>query len=241
MKRCLVKASRFVCLLAVLVFGALGLAQAAEPAKGGAIPAVDLKVLDGLDRALGSDKAPVTIFEYASLTCSHCADFQKTIFPQIKAAYIDSGKLRWVLRDYPLDGVALKAAVIARCVEPNYFYSLIDLLFENQKQWVMDRDPQVAAMRYARLSGLSDDKLKSCNQGDQVTNQILAKRQSAEAVYKVQSTPSFVLNDQLIVGARDFATLKAAIDQALDKAGVPASKPAEKAAAKPAGDDAPKK
>jgi protein-disulfide isomerase len=179
-------------------------------AKGG-----DPKALDDLDRPIGSATAPLTVFEYSSLTCSHCAAFHKDILPKIKAAYIDTGKVRWVVRDYPLDGVALRAAVAARCADPAQFFTLIDLLYNEQAKWAGDRDPQTAVMRYARLSGLNDDKLKACNANDRVLNQILAKRQVADTNFKIQSTPSFVVGNEMVVGARDYATFEAAINKAL--------------------------
>ena len=175
----------------------------------------DPKALDDLDRPIGSATAPLTVFEYSSLTCHHCAAFHKDLLPKIKAAYIDTGKVRWVVRDYPLDGVALRAAVAARCADPAQFFTLIELLYSEQTKWAGDRDPQTAVMRYARLSGLNDDKLKACNANDRVLNQILAKRQVADTHFKIQSTPSFVVGNEMVVGARDYATFEAALNKAL--------------------------
>ncbi|MBM3602260.1 MAG: DsbA family protein [Alphaproteobacteria bacterium] len=184
--------------------------------------AADPKVLDDLDRPIGAADAPLTVYEYSSLTCSHCAAFHKDLLPKIKAAYIDTGKVRWVVRDYPLDGVALRAAVAARCAEPSQFFTLIDLLYHEQAKWTAERDPQTAVMRYARLSGLNDDKLKACNQDDRVMNQIVAKRQVAETTFKIQSTPTFVIGGDMVVGARDYATFEGAINKALAAVAAPA-------------------
>lgn len=211
-----------LCLIVGLML-VLGLAMAtpslAEEKQAASNPAAakggDPKALDDLDRPIGSATAPLTVFEYSSLTCSHCAAFHKDILPKIKAAYIDTGKVRWVVRDYPLDGVALRAAVAARCADPAQFFTLIDLLYNEQAKWAGDRDPQTAVMRYARLSGLNDDKLKACNANDRVLNQILAKRQVADTNFKIQSTPSFVVGNEMVVGARDYATFEAAINKAL--------------------------
>ncbi|MBU3655581.1 MAG: DsbA family protein [Alphaproteobacteria bacterium] len=212
---------------------ALGLAMAtpslAEEKQAASSPTAtkggDPKALDDLDRPIGAANAPLTVFEYSSLTCSHCAAFHKDILPKIKAAYIDTGKVRWVVRDYPLDGVALRAAVAARCADPAQFFTLIDLLYHEQAKWAGDRDPQTAVMRYARLSGLNDDKLKTCNQGDRITNQILAKRQVADTNFKIQSTPSFVVGNEMVIGARDYATFEAAINKALAAVAAPAPAP----------------
>jgi protein-disulfide isomerase len=165
------------------------------------------------DRILGKADAPITIFEYASLTCPHCADFDKETLPQIKTEWIDTGKAKLVFRDFPLDGSALKAAIVARCAPPERFYGFIDILFAQQASWGLSPDPVPGITRIAKLGGMSEDKVQACLKDDALQNKILAGRLTAEKDYQVESTPTFFINGKRIVGVRPdeiFATLKAA-------------------------------
>lgn len=147
------------------------------------------------DLVLGSDKAPVTVIEYASMTCPHCGRWATEVFPRVKSDLIDTGKIRYAFRDYPLDGIALKASELARC-EPSRFYGFVQVLFEQQENWVprqQDQDPMPDLIRLARLGGLSESKVKACLDDKTIENSILASRQGAEAA-DVNSTPTFFFN-----------------------------------------------
>jgi protein-disulfide isomerase len=152
------------------------------------------------DRILGKADAPVTIFEYASLTCPHCADFEKEVLPKIKADWIDTGKAKLVFRDFPLDGSALKAAMVARCAPPERFYGFIDVLFAQQRSWAVGGDPTAVLERLAKLGGMSPDKFDACMKDDALQNKILAGRLTAANDYKVESTPTFFINGKTVVG-----------------------------------------
>jgi protein-disulfide isomerase len=154
------------------------------------------------DRILGKADAPVTIFEYASLTCPHCADFEKNILPKIKADWIDTGKAKLVFRDFPLDGSALKAAMVARCAPPERFYGFIDLLFAQQGAWATGGDPAPVLERFAKLGGMGQEKFDACMKDDALQNKILAGRLAAANDYKVESTPTFFINGKTVVGVR---------------------------------------
>ena len=154
------------------------------------------------DRILGKPDAPVTIFEYASLTCPHCADFEKEILPKIKADWIDTGKAKLVFRDFPLDGSALKAAMVARCAPPERFYGFIDVLFAQQRSWAAGGDPAPMLERLAKLGGMGPDKFDACMKDDALQNKILASRLAAANDYKVESTPTFFINGKMVVGVR---------------------------------------
>jgi protein-disulfide isomerase len=169
------------------------------------------------DRILGKADAPVTIIEYASLTCPHCAAFEKDILPKIKAEWIDSGKAKLVFRDFPLDGSALKAALVARCAPPERFYGFIGILFAQQGGWGIAQDPIPGITRIAKLGGMSEDQVQACLKDDALQNKILAVRLAAEQQYQVESTPTFFINGKKVVGAREdeiVAAIKAAAPKA---------------------------
>jgi protein-disulfide isomerase len=161
------------------------------------------------DRVLGKPDAPVTIFEYASLTCPHCAAFEKEILPQIKTEWIDTGKAKLVFRDFPLDGSALKAAMVARCAPPERFYGFIDMLFTQQASWGTTADPAPSLGRLAKLGGMSDEQFQTCLKDDALQNKILAGRLAAEKEFGVESTPTFFINGKKVVGARPEEILEA--------------------------------
>src|SRR5439155_14274061 len=114
------------------------------------------------DRVLGNPDAPITIVEYASMTCSHCAHFANEVLPEIKKEWIDTGKAKLVLRDFPLDEPALRAAMVARCAPPDKFYPLADTFFSQQEQWVTARDYRAALEELAKLAGIGDKQFKTC-------------------------------------------------------------------------------
>ena len=142
---------------AVLFLAFAGIAQADAPA------------LAPDDAVLGKADAPITIFEYASLTCPHCAEFDQETFPKVKTDWLDTGKAKLVFRDYPLDQMALKAAMLARCAPPDKFFSFIDVLFRSQTSWAGSGNADAvtqALSRIARLGGISEEKFK-CLHGRQ--------------------------------------------------------------------------
>jgi protein-disulfide isomerase len=165
------------------------------------------------DRILGKADAPVTIFEYASLTCPHCAAFEKEILPKIKADWIDTGKAKLVFRDFPLDGSALKAAMVARCAPAERFYGFIDVLFAQQGSWATGGDPVPVLERLAKLGGMGQEKFDTCMKDDALQNKILASRLAGANDYKIESTPTFFINGTTVVGVRPdeiFDALKSA-------------------------------
>ncbi|MBV9016396.1 MAG: DsbA family protein, partial [Alphaproteobacteria bacterium] len=128
------------------------------------------------DRILGKADAPITIIEYASLTCPHCAHFNTQVLPTLKEKWIDTGKAKLVLRDFPLDEPALRAAMVARCAPPDKFYPLIDTFFAQQEQWVTSRDYRAALEKLAKLGGLSDKEFKTCISDKKLEDQVAQSR-----------------------------------------------------------------
>ena len=153
------------------------------------------------DRILGNPDAPITIVEYASLTCPHCAHFANDVLPELKKKWIDSGKAKLVLRDYPLDEPALRAAMIARCAPPDRFYAYVDTFFAAQDKWVMARDYREALARLVKLGGMSQDEFDNCLKNTELENKIVEGRLVASKELDVNSTPTFFINGTKVAGA----------------------------------------
>src|SRR5262249_35931041 len=157
-------------------------AQAAAPDAAALAPRKE-----GEDMVMGNAKAPVTIIEYASLTCPHCAHFDEETFPQLKSAYIDKGLVRYIYRDFPLDRVALQAAQIARCAGPERYFGFIDVLFRQQQNWAASRDPNQITenlRKLARLGGMSDDTFNKCLNDKAVQDAVLTQQLKGEQEFK---------------------------------------------------------
>jgi len=152
------------------------------------------------DRFLGKADAPVTIFEYASLDCPHCADFEEHTLPTIQKDWIDTGKARLVFRDFPLHQPAVRASILARCAPPQQFFAFVSVLFQSQLTWAMAQDTDSELAKLAKLSGMSDDKFKACMSDKAIENQVYASRLQGEQ-YGVNSTPTFFINGTKVEGA----------------------------------------
>jgi protein-disulfide isomerase len=177
------------------------------------------------DRVMGSPNAPVTIIEYASFTCPHCAHFDTEVLPAVKAPLIDSGKARLVFRDYPLDALALRAAMLVRCAGPERAFGMIDLLFQRQVAWATAQDPRAGLLGIANQAGMSEADFNACMDNKTVQDAVVQSRVTAEQSYKIQSTPSFLINGRLVVGAPQPAELVQLVDS-LVSGGAPAAAPA---------------
>ncbi len=204
----------------LLIAGTAGIAAVAGAVpltgRGGIAPAWatawDPQITD-FDRILGSGEAPVTVIEYASLTCGHCAAFYNHTFPQVKSNYIDQGRVRFVYRDFPLDGVALRAAMLARCVPADRFFGVIEILFASQEQWAMAQDPVQALGRIGRLAGLSEDEFNACMANRDLAARIAGQREDAERRYGVDATPTFIVNGETVSGALSYDQFSAVLDR----------------------------
>jgi protein-disulfide isomerase len=153
------------------------------------------------DRILGNPDAPITIVEYASLTCPHCAHFTNDVLPELKKKWIDTGKAKLVLRDYPLDEPALRAAMIARCAPPDRFYAYTDMFFGSQEKWVTARDYRDALARLVKLGGMSREEFDNCLKNTALENKIVEGRLIASKELDVNSTPTFFINGTKFTGA----------------------------------------
>jgi protein-disulfide isomerase len=153
------------------------------------------------DRILGKPNAPITIIEYASMTCPHCAHFENDVLPQLKKEWIDTGKAKLILRDFPLDKLALRAAMIARCAPPGQFYAFVDTFFATQEQWVMASDYKAALLRLAKLGGMSPQQFDKCLADKALEDKIIESRLVADKVLGVDATPTFFVNGKKFPGA----------------------------------------
>ena len=179
---------------------------------GGWLPAIPARAAEIAlfedDRILGSVDAPITIIEYSSLTCPHCAAFHADALPQIKETWIADGRVRLVYRHFPLDAAALRAAAVANCIEGERYFGFLDLLFKGQQRWAKSADPIKALGQLARLAGLSQEKFEVCVNDEAEMDRILLRRQDGVKTYGVQSTPTLIVNGTKVDGARSFEHLE---------------------------------
>jgi protein-disulfide isomerase len=148
----------------------------------------------GQDRVLGKIEAPITIVEYASLSCPHCAHFANAVLPKLKEKWIDTGKAKLVLRAFPLDEPALRAEMVARCAPPERYYPLVETLFATQDKWVVAKDWQAALQHIAQLAGVPRTKFEACIADKKLEDQVAQSRLTAAQQLSVNSTPTFFVN-----------------------------------------------
>jgi protein-disulfide isomerase len=180
------------------------------PAAPAAAPANPLS-LTADDRILGKADAPITIIEYGSLTCPHCAAFDAEVLPKLKEKWIDSGKAKLVFRPFARDDVDLHAASVALCVAPERFYAFVDAIFASQDQWFAASDHKAALARIALLGGVNKTKFDACWDDKPTQDKLLASRLVASQNLGVDSTPTFFLNGKKFDGAPTFDAFDAAL------------------------------
>lgn len=169
------------------------------------------------ERSLGAADAPVTIVEYSSLTCPHCATFHRETLPKIKKDYIDTGKARYVYSDFPLGRLALGASMIARCVEPQRYFGFLEMLFRGQQSWATSPEPLKELERMARFGGLSERDFVACLDNRTLLQGLQERARMAQERHDINSTPTFVIGESTVVGAQDYEKFKDVIDEALAK------------------------
>jgi protein-disulfide isomerase len=158
------------------------------------------------DMALGPANAPITITEFASMTCPHCAAFNADVFPKIKSAYIDTGKIRYVFREFPLDIKAAAGSMLSRCIakdDAGKYFAVTDMLFKQQSDWVMKNTTETLT-RIGKQAGLSQQAVDDCLKDQTLLDKIVADQKFANEVLKVNSTPTFFLNGEMIKGETSF-------------------------------------
>jgi protein-disulfide isomerase len=158
------------------------------------------------DMALGPANAAVTITEFASMTCPHCAAFTEKVFPKIKSEYIDTGKIRFVFREFPLDIKAAAGSMLARCIakdDASKYFAVIDMLFRQQNEWVLKNTTETL-IRIGKQAGLSQQQVEDCLKDQALLDKIAADQKYANEVLKVNSTPTFFINGEMVKGETSF-------------------------------------
>ncbi len=181
------------------------------PAPTAVAPAPDkaaLITVQPTDHVMGDPKAPVTMIEYASFTCPHCAHFSTAILPEVKKKWIDTGKVKLVYRDFPLDQVAAKAAQLAECSGNERYFPVMEMIFSTQGNWATAADPIAELSKSLRIAGMGDKEVKACLADNKVSDQVIADYKGGEAL-GVDSTPTLFINGQKFTGARPVDELDA--------------------------------
>ncbi|QBR70559.1 disulfide bond formation protein DsbA [Beijerinckiaceae bacterium] len=176
-------------------FGVLGDLPAPVRAESAALPMDQLMAVQALpDVALGKSDAPVTIVEYASMTCGHCAAFHTATFPELKSKYIDTGKVRFILREFPLDPLATAGFMLARCAGDDKRNAIVDLLFTQQKNWAFSEKPLEALTSLLKQTGMSQASFEACLKDQDLYDKITKVHDLAAEKFGVNATPTFFIN-----------------------------------------------
>lgn len=180
----------------------------------------NLNIADGIPTILGKDDATLTLYEFSSLGCSHCADFHLNILPRLQKEYIDTGKLRVVFVNFPLEKNSMRGAMLFECLPEDYRHNFLNMAFSKQREWMLSFNPEKVLSSYALASGLNKTATEDCLKNDKLAQEIITRRQEAINQLKIQGTPAFVIsgNDkkEIIYGVPAFDALKAYIDQRLE-------------------------
>ncbi len=186
--------------------------SAAAPASAGNVDMAELLKPGALpDMALGSEDAKVTIVEYASMTCPHCAHFAETTFPELKTKYIDTGKVRFIFREFPFDPRAEAGFMLARCAGDNYF-PMVDVLFKQQQSWASSDNVKDAMFQLSKLAGFTQESFNACLTDQALLDQVRAVQKRGSDEFKVDSTPTFFINGKTYKGALSIEEMSAIID-----------------------------
>jgi protein-disulfide isomerase len=165
------------------------------------------------DIVLGNADAPNTIVEYASMTCSHCAQFHNEVFPSLKKEFIDTGKAKFILREFPLDGLAAHAFMLARCAGPDRYYPMVGGLFESQENWaVPGPEGKEKLMQIAKQAGFSQESADKCVADKAQFEKVVEVRQRAHDKFGVDSTPTFFVNGKRLTGEKSLKDFEAALE-----------------------------
>jgi protein-disulfide isomerase len=167
---------------------------------------------------LGKEDSPITLIEYSSLTCHHCGDFQNKIFPQIKENYIDTGKVKYIHRDFPLDKMSSKAATLIHCADKKQFFIFLKILFEKQSNWASQKNYLEILENIGKLGGMSGDRIQQCFNDKNLEDKILNERLEAIKIIDkngnvaISATPTFFINGEKLLQSHDYKTLSEKFD-----------------------------
>lgn len=198
-----------IAIVFAVVLGTRGPASGPAPVPVAAAPdKAALLAIQPSDHVQGDLKAPITMIEYASFTCPHCAHFATTILPEVKKKWVDTGKVKLVYRDFPLDQVAAKAAQLAECSGNDKYFAVMDMIFATQANWAAASDPIAELSKSLRIAGMGEKEVQACLANDAVANAVIADYRGGETL-GVNSTPTLFINGEKITGARPVEELDA--------------------------------
>jgi protein-disulfide isomerase len=175
-------------------------ARAQAPLKPDVDVAELMKTGELPDNVLGKPDAPFTIVEYSSMTCPHCAAFHKDVLPKLKQKYIDTGKAKYILREFPLDNVAAAAFMLGRCVDQAKYFDFIDLLYANQEEWAFKQNPLPGLQKFAKQVGFTEERFNECIKDEKLLKHIEWVRERGSKQFTVKATPTFFINGVRLKG-----------------------------------------
>ncbi|MBB3975911.1 protein-disulfide isomerase [Rhizobium azooxidifex] len=167
------------------------------------------------EMAIGEANAPVTIVEYMSMTCPHCAKFHNETFDAIKAKYVDSGQVRFILREFPFDPRAAAAFMLARCAPPEQYFPMVSMLFKQQEQWAAAENGREALLQMSKLAGFTQQSFEACLTNQKLLDDVNAVRERGAKEFGIAATPTFIVNGQRYSGEMSVAVMSALIDSKL--------------------------
>lgn len=167
------------------------------------------------DRSLGKVDAPVVLIEYASATCPHCAEFHEKLLPVIKAEYIDTGKVRFIFREFPLDNNALAVFMLVRCLPEDKFFATTDLVFRRQQLWAKAPNPGVEMTKIMNMAGMDKATFEACLKKEDLAKTLVDYSKKSAADFGIKGTPALFVNGEYVDGHKDMADVKKALDAAI--------------------------
>ncbi|KZK85192.1 Disulfide bond formation protein D precursor [Pseudovibrio sp. W64] len=167
------------------------------------------------DKVIGQADAPVTVIEYASLTCGHCANFHNTTYKELKKKYIDTGKVRFIFREFPLDTVAAAGFMLARCAPEDKYFDIMSLMFEQQRSWAFTNDPYSALLNMGKQLGFTEEAVKACLTNQEILDGVTEVRDYGSDTLGVDSTPTFFINGEKVSGALSLEEFSKYVDKNL--------------------------
>ncbi|MEM5580903.1 MULTISPECIES: thioredoxin domain-containing protein [unclassified Roseibium] len=167
------------------------------------------------DKILGDENAPVAIVEYASMTCGHCANFHKRTWPELKEQFIDTGKVRFIFREFPLDPVAAAAFMLARCAPADKYFEIVDTMFENQRTWAFGDNPYQSLLDFSKQIGFTQETFEECLTNQGMLDAVNAVKDRGANEFGVSSTPTFFINGEKHSGALSIEEMGKIIEENL--------------------------
>lgn len=164
------------------------------------------------ENVMGQANAPVTLIEYSSMTCPHCAKFHTNILPKLKEKYIDTGKVRYIIREFPLDDLAAGAFMLARCAGPMRYFAIVDTLYAKQEQWAFAQNPLAELQKFAKEAGFGEERFNQCLSDQKLLDGINWIAERGRNKFGVRSTPSFFINGQPLKGEHSVEAFEKIID-----------------------------